>query len=1047
MDPTLGGQVQTAIDHSRAAASGREAIRSIAINALTLPERIELFRRNPSCFRALPLLSEQRLLAWERSVAANNPVLFERRLRWEGLNRETAAQLLGEVNLTADYPTPAWAERLFLVLSIFEPDGTGQHNRPLQDFFAGLPANGHPLLAPLIMAATEELKQNAANVWNRLPTRVQQQCQRQLSEELALLCQQIVKADGEIGQKTALVQQLTQESVLGFFKTYPVAARLISTRIGFWVTNIARFLNRLERDRAILESATNAVIAIEGLKDLSLTLSDSHHCGQQTVVAHFSSGKRIVYKPKNLALDVAWSGLVRALNETGHADLKFFWVLDQGDYGWVEFIESAPCLDVQSLTRYYRRMGVLLGLMHLLGGSDCHRQNIITASEHPVLIDLETLLSAPFHWTEPYGRDAVDRAQAIIEQSVLSTGLLPEWVTFTRQGDAIDPSGLGGHEQWCYGKQLAGSYPPIASCLPHQAIVEQGFREVYLRFLEKQPEPFEGDGLMKQFLNGRVRLVPRATSIYARLQRASLQRGLCRCGLMQSLFLDRMAGAYLKNDQPPATWPMLNAEHQAVTRGDIPLFLARITGRSIEADSETIAHNALPDSAWERLHRSIMRLSMADCSQQLRYIDASFSACYAMHQRRLLSKRRFCFPQTDAAPAAIESDLKTEAIRIAAAIEDQAIRSLDGSSVCWNGFVHQPETLTDSYRTLPFTLYSGATGIGLFLAAVAVTTGEQRFCDLARAAITPLCQRLKNNPLAFVHYFSVGGMFGLGSIVYALLKFADLLEMPELIEDASRCAVFLDARRMQSDDTFDLYRGCAGAILAMAQLYHCTSDPDHLETVALGARHLVAEGFIEPNGAMRSTHVLDAQRCDLGYGVSGIALALMVAWRQTGDETFHTKALATLRGQWQLIEQALDRSDSERPRPVAAMIAGMLLARKAILAIDSVAEITSQHDALTQLVFSVAPSGAGLHGGEPGLADILFEVGRHRELPHLATMSRAIWRRAIDARDTISRNLIPESPDGWAHPGLMSGTSGIGYAMLRAIDHDARLPSLLRLGE
>ena len=44
--------------------------------------------------------------------------------------------------------------------------------------------------------------------------------------------------------------------------------------------------------------------------------------------------------------------------------------------------------------RFFRRAGAWLALFHCFAASDMHQENMIAAGDHPVPIDLETILQA-----------------------------------------------------------------------------------------------------------------------------------------------------------------------------------------------------------------------------------------------------------------------------------------------------------------------------------------------------------------------------------------------------------------------------------------------------------------------------------------------------------------------------------------------------------------------------------------------------------------------------------------------------------------------------
>ena len=101
------------------------------------------------------------------------------------------------------------------------------------------------------------------------------------------------------------------------FEDKPVLLRLIATITRQWIDTTREFVLRLDADLAtircdILEGETDSRVAeIEG------DLSDPHNGGHSVLIVRFEDGSRVVYKPKDLRLDVAWHALVERLNRGG----------------------------------------------------------------------------------------------------------------------------------------------------------------------------------------------------------------------------------------------------------------------------------------------------------------------------------------------------------------------------------------------------------------------------------------------------------------------------------------------------------------------------------------------------------------------------------------------------------------------------------------------------------------------------------------------------------------------------------------------------------
>ena len=99
-------------------------------------------------------------------------------------------------------------------------------------------------------------------------------------------------------------------------------------------------------------------------------LSDPHRGGRQVFAVTIANGRRLIYKPKDMGIDIAYNSLLTWLNTAGApVTLRPLRVLDCHTHGWVECAEPAPCADRAAVKRYYQRAGALACLVYLLQGA------------------------------------------------------------------------------------------------------------------------------------------------------------------------------------------------------------------------------------------------------------------------------------------------------------------------------------------------------------------------------------------------------------------------------------------------------------------------------------------------------------------------------------------------------------------------------------------------------------------------------------------------------------------------------------------------------
>ena len=165
---------------------------------------------------------------------------------------------------------------------------------------------------------------------------------------------------------------------------YPVLARSLVTATEFWHAAAEEFLRHLATDVDALERTFASPGQLGTLASLIGNAGDGHRHGRSVIIAEFSSGTRIVYKPRSLAVDRHFNALVDWLNARGQSPpLRGVRTIALGDHGWSEFVTTEPCGSVDGVERFYDRFGAYLALLYILNATDFHYENVIASGEHP----------------------------------------------------------------------------------------------------------------------------------------------------------------------------------------------------------------------------------------------------------------------------------------------------------------------------------------------------------------------------------------------------------------------------------------------------------------------------------------------------------------------------------------------------------------------------------------------------------------------------------------------------------------------------------------
>ncbi len=392
------------------------------------------------------------LARWRHVCAAGDPERFERRLRWDGLTPEAAVRAL-EAAPSLDSGAAVPGER--------RPSG----NRcPADDDipFAALPLPlcraARARLGDRLGAVTPPVTDAAyAGLERSLVDRLVEIAGRTLFEEFSVRRPQgSLLLERLVGSSTpprhpdadyrAFVSALAARGgIAALSARSPLLSRFLTEVTDAWVDSSAELLTRLAADREVLAMALAPGHQGDPGHVVSIRcgLSDPHQRGRMVATLAFESGLRVVYKPRPLGVEAAW-GQFLAWCRRERPDLgpEAPRILDRGPYGWAEYVEHRACGDGDDLGRFSVRTGALLSLLHALGGTDAHFENVIARGGQPVLVDAETVLQPR---ARPLGPRTVRAAPGCewFERSVLRTGLLPRRRVGSTPG-GFDPCGLGG---------------------------------------------------------------------------------------------------------------------------------------------------------------------------------------------------------------------------------------------------------------------------------------------------------------------------------------------------------------------------------------------------------------------------------------------------------------------------------------------------------------------------------------------------------------------------------------------------------------------------
>ncbi len=1048
--------------------------------ALTLSERDFLHPTDavPPGFDAD--LARQRLETWRQEAGLQDPAHFALRLEQQALDEERFGRLLGSPAppLKESPPWLTLLEEAYLKtpriaaldefwVAIVEDQSDKAFLvvvRPLLDHAWGQFTSRLADLDDQAFAHSD--RRRFAELWaQQLPIQALWMVSRTLILELYLsrIQNQLEGPTPEARFDSFIAPLSNPAGALEFLARYPVLGRSLATRFRQWVTTGVELAQRLTDDLPEL-AATFGHEHFGDLISLEPGLSDRHQDGRTVVVLGFSSGFKAVYKPRSLALDTRFQEVLEWLGEMGvEPRLRTLQVLDRGAYGWVEFVESAPCANEGEVRRFYRRQGIYLALLFALEATDFHHENLIAVGEYPVLIDLESLF-------QPVLADAeLERGRLNpVFTTVLRSGLLPRQTGGGGNLEEVELSGLGatrgqrqpvreltdvGTDQMGY-EDLQGEYP-VGNHLPRllgeeiplwsmRHVLREGFEVTYRKLQEHRAEFLRPGGWLDRFAGMETRVIVRPTQVYAALIYRSYHPDYLQDSLHRERFFDKL---WLDADLLDWIPKLIPSERRDLLRDDFPRFKTRTDSRDVIAD-DFLLTDALPESGLDLTRRRFAALSEVDLQRQLALFDLAMASSRRLDET-LEDDARAPRPLPQPSGDTSAGDFLSAARRLGERLEMLAFRAQDWIS--WFDLAPNRDA-SQALQPVGFDLYSGLSGIALFYAQLGRLTGEDRWTETARRALATARRRFETQPPKGPSY--LGGYSGVGGWIYALTYLSVLWNEDELAGAAETARNLVDPAVVE-DQGLDLIAGSAGCLVALLALQRHRPSTLTLDAAIACGDRLLAQATPQDHGiAWQLPHIAELPLTGFAHGTAGFAWALARLASWTGESRFDEGARSALAYERSLFSPENDnwpdlRSDRMTDGQWGFFHAwchgapGIGLSRLALL---DVLEDEGLEGEIQAALRSTRKQGFGgsqcLCHGDLGNLELLTQAGQRFGDPELKEEAKQLAGRILAGleRDGSRCGLSSRVE----LPGLMTGLAGIGYGLLKVADPES-MPSVLLL--
>ena len=1059
-----------------------------------------------------------KLEKWCNIVAQGDWEKFVKRLAWDNLSVSEIRRALGSVHLSDQQNLPDWVQILNLSMkaaSLF----------PFEDFENScLKENGlfrddkpfpfQEVFWPFIYIARKELNSQAGHNYNLLGLQAHIDLERSLLLSLVYLCGHTLEFEFSIFRSSrqstlinllkkrtknqnsqkeykAFITSLLTGNFLSFFKKYSVLARLVSVFTNIWIRESKKLLLRLGKDLSEIQKSFQSQTDLGKVTALNSNMSDRHR-GASVTILTFSSGLKIVYKPKNTEIEKIYFEILDWCNHQ-KADIlpfKILNIISRSTYSWVEYVEHLPCKNQNEIENYYKRSGMLLMLVYAFGGMDFHSENIIAHGEYPVLIDLETIIRPRIRdvnnrdWgprirdvnNRDWGQEARSIASQIIDNSVLSTGLLPFWL-ISDNGNSFDITGMGGVSEYdipClipewkninldnmylvskFAKSITSNNTTkylndIISLKDYTNIFVEGFREMYYFFIKYKEDLLASDGPLRELKNQRVRIILRPTLLYSILLDDTLTADYSTDGVDREIQFDILCQTMIDQKEKSEFWPIITQEKEDLLQVDVPIFSAPSNSTDLEISNNKTLEKCFEETSYQRAINQIKKLSLEDLEAQIELIN---SALYSRFNEDVHGE--FPIKNVDSFADYFnsynnnildQSTIIESAIAIAKKIQKKAICA-SNSSVTWIAPQYRPNAQRLQLMPVGDDLYNGNCGIALFMGALEKVTGGLGFREFAMGTLQPISLDLQyTKSSSILTTLGIGGGVGSGSIIYALVKVSQFLEEPSFLENAKQLASLITIDSITKDRNFGVLSGSAGLLLGLLTLYKVCKDQEIIDKAVSCGNHLLKNLHTTDTGYKAWKTIQGKFMTGFAHGTAGIAYALLCLYRITGEKAFLEATLEGNAYETNLFSSETQNWPDLRQKKLSFInnwchgSAGIGMARVGGIDILNTNEIQEDIKAAINNVKQSRISYVdNLCCGNFGSVEFLLTTAQKLSQPQLLDL--AMKRAAQIVTLAQHRGDFSYGQSIVYKPGFFQGASGIGYQLLRLAYPD-QLPSVL----
>ena len=831
---------------------------------------------------------------------------------------------------------------------------------------------------------------------------------------------------------------------------YPELTRLLKNSVENQVDFICKIINDTNEKKIEIYNEYN-MDTKDKLKRIKLQSGDTHNKGKSVSLLIFTSGKKLVYKPRNVEIDRAYNELISFLNNSsikGYHNLYSPKVVsNKGRGGWQEFIEYKECNTNEEVNNFYRRVGEILCIIYLFNGRDFHYENIIANGEYPVLIDLETLLN-PRIYENFNENNSFDMVNKLVSESIYFSGLLPRKIVSKKNHNIIDLAGLSmaNEAKAQYKTMVIENYDTDEVKIVKRYInikpknnnpklrnevvkseeyiekIEEGFINFYRWIINNKV--LLKNKIKQCFSNKECRVVIRGTMVYSQILNTSYHPQLLKNTIDRKVYLSRI-GISLNE----TISRFLPKEYEDIQQGDIPYF-------TVNTSENNFYNKDIKVSIIDEIINKIDSFNKLDLDRQISILYMSFEDKI---RRNYATKNKFLDTNTT------YKEIKNININVAKKIGDYVIKKgiygKNKKEVSWLALRMVKGNIM-SIMDAGFDLYEGNAGIGLFLAYLSKFIKDKEIENIVMSTIKPIINHIKDEK-------KIGFFNGLSGELYSLFKIGKILNKEELIGVVYKNIPYLKTL-IDSNGNIDITSGYSGNLLFIISIYKEVKDAT-LKEELLGLMELIYKKI--KNKAIRNKFGVTWSEDGLigfAHGNVGIESALIKYYNITRKE----EILELIREGVNFDRSLFDKEKGGWPRAAINYNiysnfwchgnGGILLSR--LLLKEENFEYKYLDEEINFCINELITKGIGgdysLCHGDTGNLLILYKAAIL--LKDKGLKERVLGTFKIYMDKIIEDNIIEEDFKFKENNSLMIGLSGIGYGILKFLYYD-EVPDILIL--